>query len=150
MNIDYSTNTVYTSYDEFVSFITSLDPKSRSKHTYIDESTNDVLWQEGQPVSKARLKKQKKLSTPKVTKPKKTSIDKSYDEFDLAVKEFVSSLDMEDLAATYSDGEGFAIEDFASDLADGFFWTYPWEQWSKDLGMSKSDMKLYVAEMIAG
>ena len=150
MNIDYATNTVFVEYEEFAAFIASLDPKKRSKHTYVDKSTNQVLWQEGQPVNRAKIKKPKKLSAPKVAKPRKVSADKSYDEFDAAVREFVENIDLDHLASLATDDEEFSIEHFASDLAESFFWTYPWEKWSKDLGMSKSDMKLYVAEMIPG
>lgn len=142
--IDYATNTAEIDYDQFLLLIKNLDPKKKSMHNYVDSSTGKLLWAEGEPYSRIRLKKAPKQ---KAKKEKSLSFEKAYDELDNAVEEFLENLDVSDFRSE----DNSVDESYIFDLADGFFWSNPeWEKWSIVLDMSKQDMQLYVAEMIQG
>jgi hypothetical protein len=151
--IDYATNTVTIPHDEFVTLVRNLDPKKKAMHKYVDALSGKVLWNEGEPVARAKTKVPTVKPTPKVKK--NVPAYNAYDEFDSAVQEFARNT-REDFSPSDlehpedSEYDPSDISPYASDLADSFFWTYPWEKWAKELKMSKADMKSYVAEMIVG
>ena len=151
--IDYATNTVTIPHEEFVALVRNLDPKKKSMHKYVDASTGKILWNEGEPVARAKTKVPTAKPAPRIKK--NVPAYNAYDEFDAAVQEFARNTREDFRVSDFeqpedSEYDASDISDYAFDLAEAFFWSYPWEKWAKELKMSRADMKSYVADMVVG
>jgi len=81
----------------------------------------------------------------------RSGTDRARKQYEKAVKTFAdNSMDFKRDREYDLGDEEFVPSDYASDMADGFFFEYPqWKQWASKLGLSRRSVKEYVADMIA-
>ena len=153
---------IEASYEELDRRISSMDPDTIADQDYIDEETGEVYLERGEQASSSHLH-------PDYDSTRKEPVYDDYedDEGDGTnwIDDELGSLGNESLRAEFDQAvsefaQGF-IEDYDSgmsndaeyyDAAENFFAMHQddWPVWSSALGLSRQEIKTYVADMMAG
>ena len=143
-------NEVEGTREELQRIISAMDPDEVATDEYYDSDTGEIYLSAGQKAGSSWMHPSYQKVNPK--SGLKVTPDTSYD---------LDDDDDDDVAAAYNDAvedyvSGFEGESFddpagmASDAAEGFFFLNPqWKAWSRELDMTKADMKSHVAELIS-
>lgn len=160
---------ITASYEELDRRISSMDPDTIVDEDYIDDETGEIHLQKGMMAKQSMLHPDHRAWTRSQDDERRQiedeefraeygdddldyindeldSLDSMSDqaEFDQAVEEFASSF--------REDNQGDEAYDEGSfyDAAENFFYNHPeWEKWSKSLGLTRQEIKTYVADMMS-
>lgn len=129
---------------ELLDLIAAMDPEEVAGGEYVDEDTGEVLLARGQKAGSSYVHPDyKHVKRPAGHMDGPTWHDDELsveDEYQDAIEAYAADFAGE----SYDDPEGMA-----ADAAEGFFALNPsWKTWSNTLGLSKSDMKSAIADLI--
>lgn len=138
---------VYLPREEVIALIAEMDPEEVAGAEYIDEDSGEVLLAPGQKAGSSYVhpdyKHVKRPSRYMDDEPDYEGVEPTgnvQNQYQTAIEMFAADFEGE----KFDNPEGAAM-----DAAEGFFVLNPeWKMWGPALGLTKSDMKSHVAELI--
>lgn len=138
---------VYLPRRELLDLIAAMDPEEVAGGEYVDEDTGEVFLARGQKAGSSYVhpdyKHVKRPSRYMDDEPDYEGVEPTgnvQNQYQTAIEMFAADFEGE----KFDDPEGAAM-----DAAEGFFVLNPeWKMWGPALGLTKSDMKSHVAELI--
>lgn len=162
---------LYLTQDDAIDMISNIDGDEVTDQNIIDEETFEVYLKAGQSFHESPWSPDHKLDARKAEKDEeyanragagqsywsKESLDEPEDDDEWATSQHNAADTLNKLAKEYAENwTHFRAENSdldpdaaAPDAAEGFFDQYPdWKEWARALGMSKFDVKSYVADEV--